>query len=68
MRGLGSQWFRVSLVPCPVASKTSWENVGVDSSLNPADRRAVAALASLYARAIDELDFEQLRRVFKVDG
>ena len=40
----------------------------MDSSLNPADRRAVAALASLYARAIDELDFEQLRRVFTVDG
>ena len=68
MRGLGSQWFRVSLVPCPVALKTSWENIGVDSSLNPADRRAIAALAALYAQAIDELDFERLRGVFTVDA
>ncbi len=62
------QWFRILVGPYPVALKTWWENVGVDSSLTATDRQAIAGLAALYARAVDERDFEQLRAVFTVDA
>ena len=40
----------------------------MDNSLNPADRRAIADLAAVYAQAVDERDFERLRGVFTVDA